>query len=168
MLRRLFFLVPDETQAASLVADLERAGVERRHIHAVAGGDRPLPQLPAATVRQRHDWVWRIEQLWWYGNLALFVVAAAGLIAALATGRYPWALAAALVMLGTFVSGAWVTLRVPDMHVGEFRQALAHGEILLLVDVPKARVSAIYDLVRQRHPEAIPGGLGWTIEALGI
>lgn len=168
MLRRLFFLVPDEPQAATLVADLETAGIAHRHIHAIAGRGQTLSRLPAATVRQKHDWVWRIEQIWWYGNLGLFFAAAAGLVAALLSTHYLWAIVAAVVMAGTLASGAWFSLRVPDTHLAEFRQALAHGEILLMVDVPKARVAGIEDLVRNRHPETVPGGVGWTFEAFGI
>jgi hypothetical protein len=168
MLRRLFFLVPDESQAAKLVADLEAVGVAHRHIHAVGGRGRTLSRLPPATVRQTHDWVWRIEQIWWYANLGLFFAAAAGFVAALLSAQYLWAVVAAVVMIGTLASGAWFSLRVPDTHLAEFRQALAHGEILLMVNVPKGRVAEIEDLVRKRHPETVPGGVGWTFEAFGI
>jgi hypothetical protein len=37
-----------------------------------------------------------------------------------------------------------------------------------MVDVPKARVGEIEDLVRSRHPEAVPGGVGWTWPAFGL
>lgn len=167
MLRRLFFLLPDESHAVAFVQDLERAGVEHRHIHAIAGKGRTLEGLPPATVRQQHDAVWRIEHWLWNANLALFLLAAAGLVFALANGLWVWAAAALVVMAGTFLGGALFTLRVPDTHLDEFHNALAHGEIVLLVDVPKARVAEIEDLAR-RHPEVTPGGVGWTLEALGI
>jgi hypothetical protein len=66
----------------------------------------------------------------------------------------------------TLVAGALFALHVPDTHLDEFRGALSHSEILLMVDVPRQRVAEIEEMVRRRHPEAIPGGIGWTIEAL--
>lgn len=167
MLRRLFFLLPDEALAAAFVQDLERAGVEHRRIHAIAGKGRTLEGLPPATVRQQHDMVWRIEHWLWNANLGLFLLAAAGLVLALVAGSFVWAVAALVVMAGTFLGGALFTLRVPDTHLDEFHNALAHGEIVVLVDVPKVRVAEIEDLARL-HPEVTPGGVGWTLEALGI
>jgi len=57
---------------------------------------------------------------------------------------------------------------VPDTHLDEFRGALSHSEVLLMVDVPRQRVAEIEEIVRQQHPEATLGGAGWTIEALRI
>lgn len=55
--------------------------------------------------------------------------------------------------------------RVPDTHLDEFRGALSHSEVLLMVDVPKPRVAEIEKLVGRRHPETIPGGTSWTLDA---
>lgn len=168
MTRRLFFLLPDESQGAALQSDLESAGIERRHIHAIAGRGRSVSQLPPASVRQRHDWAGRIERIVWAGNLALFALAGIGLILALVYARLVWAIVASGVMLAAFAGGIWFTQRIPTTNLAEFQELLKHDEILLLVDVPKARVGEIEDLVRRRHPEAIAGGVGWTVEALGL
>ncbi len=37
-----------------------------------------------------------------------------------------------------------------------------------LVDIPKQQIAEVNDLVHRRHPEGGFGGVGWTIEALGI
>ena len=34
-----------------------------------------------------------------------------------------------------------------------------------MVDIPKIRVYEIESSVQRRHPEALPAGVGWTIEA---
>ncbi|UCH53505.1 MAG: hypothetical protein JSW09_01480 [Pseudomonadota bacterium] len=47
MLRRQFFLLPDESQGSALVADLGAAGIGRENLHAVTGGGERLKQLPA-------------------------------------------------------------------------------------------------------------------------
>ena len=58
--------------------------------------------------------------------------------------------------------------RIPNVHLDEFRDALAHGEILLMVDVAQQRVADIEDCVHHNHPETTIGGVGWGTEALGL
>jgi hypothetical protein len=168
MLRRLFFLLPDEASGASLVTDLEAAGVTREHLHAVTGAGRRIEGLPPATPRQQRDSVWRLEHWLWNGNLVLFAVAALGLLYSLYLGYVVVAILAAAVMIASITAGALFVYRVPDTHLGELRSALAHGEIVVMVDVPRHQVDGIQRLVEQRHPEAEVSGVGWTIERLGI
>ena len=166
--RRLYFVVADENQAVQVVTDLGTGGVDRRHIHAIAGKGILLTKLPPANARQLHDAAWRIERAWWTGNLSLFFLALAGLVFSIAQDIPAGAVISIAFMALTFVAGALFALRVPDTHLDEFRGALSHGEVLLMVDVPHSRVAEVEEIVRQRHPEAVPGGTGWTIGALGI
>lgn len=55
----------------------------------------------------------------------------------------------------------------PDVHLTEFTDALAHGEVLLMVDVPGSRVAEVEDFIHQRYPESVVGGVGWTLDAFG-
>jgi hypothetical protein len=167
-LRRLYFIVPDETRAADVVADLQAAGVDRQHIHAIAGKGAALEKLPAASERQRHDTVWRLQRMLWTGNLALFAVAAAGLVVSLLGDSTAGAFLSIAVMILSFIAGFLFATRVPDTHLDEFRGVLAHPEVLLLVDVPKRRVAETEELILRNHPEATAGGTGWTVEALQI
>lgn len=167
-LRRLYFVVPDESGAAKVVADLEAAGVNRRYIHALAGKGATLEKLPMASERQRRDTVWRLEQILWTGNLALFGVAAVGLFISLLLDAAFGAFLAIAIMLLSFLAGFLFATRVPDAHLDEFRGVLAHPEVLLMVDVPKRRVAEIEELISRRHPEVTAWGAGWTIEALQI
>ncbi len=59
-------------------------------------------------------------------------------------------------------------LKVPDVHLTEFTDALSHGEVLLMVDVPSRRVAEIENFIYHRFPEAVVGGVGWTLDAFGI
>ncbi|MEW6330365.1 MAG: hypothetical protein AB1560_02790 [Pseudomonadota bacterium] len=167
-LRRLYFIVPDESQAANLVDDLQAAGVDRRHIHAIAGKGATLEKLPAANEHQRRDAVWRLQKILWLGNLALFTLGSIGLIVSVLQGSLAGAILSFVAMALTLAAGALFAIRVPDTHLDEFRGVLAHPEVLLMVDVPKRRVAEIEELVSRRHPEATAGGTGWTIEALQI
>lgn len=166
--RRLYFIVPDEPQAVKIATDLETAGVGRRHIHAIAGKGMTLEKLPQANERQQRDTVWQIERRVWTGNLALFFLALAGLIASIVREFPLGSLLSLAVMALTFMAGALFAMRVPDAHLDEFRGVLSHHEVLLMVDVPKQQVAEIEELIYRRHPEAIAGGTGWTIEALQI
>lgn len=167
-LRRLYFIVPDESRAVTVVGDLEAAGVDRRRIHAIAGKGATLEKLPAASERQRHDAVWRLQQILWLGNLVLFVLGAIGLVVSVAQNSLIGAVLSVAAMVLTLSAGVLFATRVPDTHLDEFRGVLAHSEVLLMVDVPKQRVAEIEELISRRHPEATAGGTGWTIEALQI
>jgi hypothetical protein len=168
LLRRLYFIVPDEIRAVNVVADLEAAGVGRQHIHAIGGKGTTLEKLPAANKRQRHDTAWRLQQILWLGNLVLFALGAIGLIVSVLQGFLIGAVLAFAAMVLTLSAGVLFATRVPDTHLDEFRGVLSHHEVLLMVDVPKQRVAEIEELISHRHPEATAGGTGWTIEALQI
>jgi hypothetical protein len=71
-------------------------------------------------------------------------------------------------MLITFVAGERFAVKLPHDHMSDLRIPLAHGEVVLMVDVPKHRVSDIESLVSRHHPEASMGGVGWTVAALGV
>jgi len=166
--RRLYFIVPDEPQAVRIVADLKTVGVDRQHIHAIAGKGTTLEKLPVANERQRRDAVWRLQQILWLGNLVLFVLGALGLIVSVLQGSLTGAILSFAAMALTLTAGILFATRVPDAHLDEFRGVLAHHEVLLMVDVPPQQVADIEELIRRRHPEATAGGTGWTIEALQI
>jgi hypothetical protein len=78
-----------------------------------------------------------------------------------------WLLVPAAIMIGNFTFGLHLT-SIPKTHLGEFRDALAHGEILLLVDVPEAQVTDVESNIHQHHPEATVGGAGWGTRALSL
>jgi hypothetical protein len=166
--RRLYFIVPEESHAVQIVTDLEAAGVDRRHIHAIAGKSMTLEKLPAANAHQQRDTVRLLQRILWAGNLVLFALGAIGLIVSVIQGSTIGALLSFAAMALTLTAGFLFATRVPDTHLDEFRGVLSHHEVLLLVDVPKQRVAEIEELIYRRHPEATAGGTGWTIEALGI
>ena len=166
--RRLYFIVPEESHAVQIVTDLEAAGVDRRHIHAIAGKGVALEKLPAANENQRRDTVWLMQRILWAGNLVLFALGGIGLIISATQGSLAGAILSFAAMVLTLTAGFLFATRVPDTHLDEFRGVLAHSEVLLMVDVPKQKVAGIEELIYRRHPEATAGGTGWTIEALQI
>ena len=169
MKRRLYFLLPDTSHTRSVINDLETSGTGIDAMHVIARPGTDLAGLPAASVKQQKDVAARLETVLWDGNLAVFFIALlALLIMAYLDLAWFWLLLPAAVMLVTFAAGIVFTSQVPNVHLSEFQDAVRHGEILLMVDVPVWQVERVETLVHGRHPEAVTGGVGWHIDALHI
>jgi hypothetical protein len=167
MKRRLYFLLPDVEHARCVVDELRTSGQTTEHVHVLAKQGIDLQDLPQASRRQHRDFGARLETLLWDANLVVFFIAVFALIlmAYLQLAWY-WLLLPIAVMLGTFLLGEEFTRRIPDVHLSEFRDALHHGEILLMVDVPVDDVGRVETLVHRQHPEAVTGGVSWHVDAL--
>jgi hypothetical protein len=168
MKRRLYFLLPDTAHASGVVQELERHGIERSHIHAIAGQGIDPGDLPMATLRQRGDAAAGIEKFLWLANLAAFFISLLLLIVMmLLQPDWLWLLLPLGVMLVCFIAGLGFTSRVPNVHLDEFRDAMRHAEVLLMVDVPVKQVARVEALLH-RHPEVTVGGVGWNIAHLSV
>ena len=169
MKRRLYFLIPDTGHTQAVVEGLQAFGIKRGAMHVLAKAGVDLDGLPVATGGQRTDAGARIETILWDGNLAIYFIALLALIV-MAYLRFDWywLLLPAAIMVATFVMGIVFTTRVPSVHLSEFRDAMQHGELLLMVDVPLWQVEHVETLVHTQHPEATAGGVSWHIDALNI
>lgn len=167
MLRRLFYLFPDETRARRVVNELGLKAVDIRRMHAIARGVE-LKTLPRATERQLRDTGFRLERCLWTANLLIFMGALVIFLWMLVKGDIMWSVPALAVMLACLFAGEHFVVRVPRAHLTDFTDELGHGEVLLMIDVPSYRVAEIDEFVHHRHPEAVLGGVGWTVGCLGI
>jgi hypothetical protein len=168
MYRRLYFLLPDKEHTHSVVDELTREGISIRNMHTHGTRGTALDGLPAASPRQTNDAAGHLENFLWNANLISFVVAfGIFIILAITTGRNLWLLAPVVIMVANFLIGVRFA-RLPNTHLDEFRDALAHGEILLMVDVTEERVADIENLVHRHHPEATVGGVSWGTPAFGL
>jgi hypothetical protein len=169
MKRRLYFLLPDNEHAAVLVSELEERGIDRKRMHAIAGRGGDVSGLPVASRMQRNDLGARLERYLWDGNLVLFFLALIALVVlALLPLPWWWLLLPAGIMLGAFLTGLEFVMRTPNVHLAEFGSAMRHREILLMIDVPVGQVADVEERVHRRHPEAIAGGVGWSVDALPV
>ncbi|QKQ27957.1 hypothetical protein [Candidatus Reidiella endopervernicosa] len=84
----------------------------------------------------------------------------AGFIAAISYGAELLALLLIVGMITSFVAGERFT-HLPDADFREVRDALAHGEIMLMVDIPESEVYRIEHQIHQQVPEARFGGVSW-------
>jgi hypothetical protein len=169
MKRRLYFLLPDTGHTRAVVNDLEVFGINTDAMHVLAKPGIDLNGLPVATGRQRMDAGARIETILWDGNLAIYFITLFALVAMVYMRLdWYWLLLPIAVMVVTFVMGIVFTSQIPNVHLSEFRDAMHHGELLLMVDIPLWRVERVEALVHRHHPEAVVGGIGWHIDALHI
>lgn len=169
MKRRLYFLLPDNRHTRAVVNDLETFGINTDSMHTIAKPGVDLSGLPGATGKQYKDPEARLETILWDGNLAIFIIALAALVTMTTIElSWFWLLLPAAAMLATFAMGVVFTSQVPNTHVSGFRDAMRHGEILLMINVPIWQVERVEALVHRHHPEAVVGGVGWHIDALHI
>lgn len=168
MKRRLYFVLPDLVSAKKIVDDLLLARIEDRHMHFHAKDGVSLEGLHQANLLQTSDIVHGAES-------GLVVGGVAGVMAGIAVMLFPptgvsMQLVTILItaVLGS-VFGLWVSSMIassiPNSRLREFEEDLEAGKILLMVDVPSARVTEIRELFTKRHPEAIGGSQEATIPA---
>ena len=168
MSRRLYFLLPDREHALTVVEELNSSGIGSERIHALGDRCTRLDGLPTSTLRQANDTANRLEKILWNANLVSFAVALCVFIALVFTVTWSWWLVVPVViMVANFLVGLSFS-GVPNTHLDEFQDALAHGEILLMMDVAETEVAQIGELVHHQHPEATVGGVGWGSTALGL
>jgi len=168
MFIRLYFLLPDELLTKRVVDDLASTGIKHQQIHALKRNRNEQKHQQINPQWQRLDMAQRIEKIAWNSNLIIFFIALFVLMLSLPSDLTGLAITAVVVMLATFLLGDIFASRIPKVHLQEFEDALSHGEVLLMVDVPENRVVETEDRVLSHHPAAIAGGSSWTIHSLGI
>ena len=161
-MRRIYFLVPTVGAGRSIVNELLLARIEERHIHIVAREGTPLEDLPEAKLAQSSDLVPSLQRGVAAGGLS-------GLLAGMLAITFPPAGlvlgGGAILGLAVFGAGfgAWMSSMVgvglPNSRIEQFQQAIADGELLMMIDVPRTRVEEIESLVTRHHPEAALEGV---------
>jgi hypothetical protein len=163
MKRRLYYLLPDGSDAENLVADLNEVAITKQDVHAVAKEELHLKSIGAVHAASENDRDYFVEWFLWRINLALFFVALIAFVALLIWNPGIWLILPLVVMFGTFISGLLFVLRLPNVHLDEFRPALQHGEVLVMVDVPSTEVKRVDQQVHRKHPEVVTGGVCWHV-----
>jgi len=162
-MRRLYYLLPTTQQAEQMCADLCYAQIATQQLHAVVRNASTIRGVADIHTMDEIDRDEQLERKVWAANLLLFFLALLIFIALLLFAPSSWLLVPLLLMLITFGAGCYFALRVPNVHLREFIPALAHGEVLMMVDVPATKMVDVDHLVHRQHPEAITGGVCWTL-----
>lgn len=166
-LRRIYFLLPDVGTARKIVDELLLVHVPYEHIHVLANADTALDELPEAGVAQKTDLVPALER-------GMAVGGSVGALAGLLAVAFPLGpvVAGGAILFGALGGagfGAWVSSMIgvgmPNSRLERFEKAIAYGDILMMVDVPKTRVEEFEELIRSHHPEVEIEGTEPTIPA---
>lgn len=161
MRRRLYFLLPDVESAKRTADDLLLARVDDRHMRFLSRRGTALEPLHEAGYLDKTDMIHGAAV-----GLALGGIIGA-LVGALVVAYPPEGMKPQLVsvLIGLLVGaplGAWmasmVGAAVPNSRLKQFQADIESGRVLMMVDVPLARVAEITELVVSRHPEAKPRG----------
>jgi hypothetical protein len=155
MRKRIYWLLPDLGSARRTMDELLLARITEHQIHFVAQEGSTMEGLHAANVLQTSDLIEAAQ------NGALIgsgLGAAGGVAAAFAFDPASPAglvigIAAVGAMLGTW-SSSMIGSSTPSRRLRRFEQAIAEGQYLLIVDVPRTRVTEIEQLLERTHPEA--------------
>lgn len=162
MRRRLYFLLPDVDSARRTANDLLLARIEDRHMHFLARRGTPLGELPEASYLQKSDLVHGAGIGFAIGGLGGLLLGAL-IVAFPIEGTQPQLVAVPVAAVVGAVLGAWMAsmaaAAVPNSRLEAFQEAIAGGKVLLILDVPLARVEEARALVRTQHPEALSGGM---------
>ena len=156
-MRRIYFLIPDIDLTETIITELEQQGIAHSHLHVVASITQPLQGLPEANIWQRTELAHGLE--WGTG-----IGGTAGLLGGLLTIAFPPGgiiLGGGALLIGA-AAGAGVGAAMLGLMKGhehnhqldDFKHEIEHGEILLMVDLPKSDVERISDSILQHHPEA--------------
>ena len=169
-MRRLYFLTPNVKSARQIVDELLLTRVDSRHIHIISNNEQELHKadLPEATLLEKTDVVPAFERGIAYG---LATGLAAGLVGASFSPlglEFDGATVLGITLAGA-IFGAWISgmigVSLHNSQLQMFESAIAHGGLLLIIDVPKKRVQEITQLVKSHHPEAAAEGTEPTMPA---
>jgi hypothetical protein len=158
MKRRIYWLMPDLASARQAMDDLVWARVDVARIHFVGPEGMDMAGLHAANVWQTSDLVHAAKTGWAVGSACGLVLGFAAALLFPIVGDEPEWEVAVLVALPGGVVGAWsasmIGISIPSPRLQRFEGAIAQGQILLMVDLPRSRVRDIEALLQSAHPEA--------------
>jgi Flp pilus assembly protein TadB len=161
MRRRLYYLLPSVEAARRTANDLLLARVEDRHMRFLASRNTDLGELHEAGYLQKTDMTHGAGLGFALGGLGGIAVGA--LFVAYPPESMHLQLGVVLVaaivgaLLGLWL-GSMAAAAVPNSRLKQFQDEIAHGKVLLMLDVPHGRVDEFRDLLQGRHPEAVSGG----------
>ena len=167
MRKRIYWLLPNLDSAQKTMNELLLARISDRYIHFVAEDGADMTGLHAANILQTSD---LIESAQTGLLIGAFVGAAGGVVAAyqLASTAAPALVVIALAGVGA-VLGTWASSMIgsstPSRRLRRFEKAIGEGQYLLMVDVPRSKVTEIEALLEATHPEAHFEGLEPNVPA---
>ncbi|MGB7480412.1 MAG: DUF1269 domain-containing protein [Burkholderiaceae bacterium] len=159
--RKLYFMLPDIASARAMLDELLLARIEERCMRFWARGNTLPDDMPSANFWQKTDLVHGAQT-------GALVGAGIGLLGGFLLVLFPpkgialQMIAVLVAALGGALFGGWVAgmvaAAIPNSRLKEFQEGIERGEVLLILDIPYAKVAQVEELFAQRHPEVRFGG----------
>jgi len=169
-MRRLYFLAPHLNSAKAIFRDLLLARIDDHHVHVVSKDEEQLVKedLPVATLFEKTDLVPAFERGLILGFACGLVISLIGVFLTPFGIQLGGGSILAITLAGAAL-GAWASsmigISMHNSHLKGFENAIAKGEYLFIVDIPKSRMGEIRKLMEQHHPEAGNKGSDPTVPA---
>jgi hypothetical protein len=161
-MKRIYLIAPDIAAARRVVNDLLIQHIQDRHLHIIARRGTPLEDLPEGSLLQKSDFVPAVQR-------GLALGGTTGILAGLVAIALPGTslVIAGGVLLGSALAGAavgsWlggmVGMNVGNTRLKQFEEAIERGELLILVDVPRDRLTAVEEHLRTQFTDVKFKGL---------
>jgi uncharacterized membrane protein YeaQ/YmgE (transglycosylase-associated protein family) len=158
-MRRIYVVLPSVESCRAVVKELEESGLSDHRIHVIGSVAYDLGGLPTANVLLRSEVAHGIEWGLGLGALAGLIggwlvvnFPPPGVVVEVADWLYP-VLGIGGAVFGGIVS-ALLAKGIPSHKLAAFERAISEGQLLVMVDVPKAWVNATKDSILKHHPEA--------------
>ena len=156
-MRRIYFLLPDEVSCEAIVDELESIDIPLQHLHVIRNFEDGESHLPRANVWQRSNLGGSIIVGGLLGSLAGFIAGVMIIVTPLSGEKPGWEIVSLVSVIGALM-GAFINSMVSggdfNHQLDTFRNAITHGQVLLMVDVPAGQQKSIADRVLEQHPEA--------------
>jgi hypothetical protein len=155
-MQRLYYLAKNQISCLSSVEGLQQIGVPIKHLHVIGSLSQDLDGLPEAGVWQKTELAHGIE--WGVG-----LGGTAGLLGGVLAVSFPPAglvLGGGALLVGSIAGagfgGAVGSLMKSHEHnheLDDFMPSIERGELLLMIDVPRADADRIEQYLREQHPD---------------
>ena len=159
--RKLYFMLPDVPSARAMLDELLLARIEEKCMRFWAKDGLLQDDMPSATFWHKTDLVHGAQ-------MGAMVGGGVGLLGGILLVLFPpegialqtiAILVAALVgvLFGGWVAGM-VAAAIPNSRLKAFQEGIENGQVLLILDIPYAKVPAVEEMFARRHPEVRFGG----------
>lgn len=156
-MKRLFYLVDSIDSVEDISNDLHDRGITDWRFHIVSKDEAGLytHRLHSASILDRTDLARFVER----GVLVglLFVVVVVLPMALFNVFGWPTAAWVALAVFAV-IAGGWIAgfggINAENYRIRRFHKDIQEGRYLVMVDVPKANVEEMKELMKKNHPEA--------------
>jgi len=152
---RLYFIIPTVKTAQEIEKELLLSRIDSSRMHFLAKENTDLKGLPECNFLQKSDIVHGMEM----GVIAGGIAGALAGVAAMLFLNISSSMAGIVGLIAMFgaVFGAWISgmigTNIPNTRLKKFKADLDEGHVLLMLDVPRERITEVKDVVKKHHPD---------------